>query len=324
MSNSNDDRLKINNEKGRKSCAIIVTYNRAPNMEQLNRAISENEIDGLFIVDNSDRNSIISSIKEQFDHHNLGKYCLIENHGNLGISKAINIGLKKAIQEGYYFIFLLDDDAVISRNFFMMERQVFEELEAIGEHVGAVCPVVSNNFVELNKKIGNHPTDQIRQAITSGLLISAETIKNGGFYNEDFFLESADLQYTRKLTRLNLKIFRINKVLICQDFGETIKGKFIRVFPYYLFIYFTTKITFFITYNTNSRFFYPNYYEATRIGKQRESLYMLMSLTHKNRTMGFIRRLIVHFFFLLRIFLLMIATGNASYFELLKMGQKYE
>ena len=206
------------NQSLRKSCVIIVTYNRIPNIGQLNKALSAGTLDGIIIVDNSGKPSLINGIKSQYLSEHLTKYYLIENNENLGISKALNKGFRKAMEEGFYFIYLLDDDATISENFFEIERETFERLAGEGKNVGAICPVVSNNPDQLDDITKKYTISEVRYAITSGLLITTDTINKVGGYDERFFLEWADIVLTQAITSNGLRIFRINQILVVQDF----------------------------------------------------------------------------------------------------------
>ena len=108
---NNDKELNLN----LKSCVIIVTYNKIPDLQQINNALVSGDIDGLIVVDNSNRKDLIDGIKQQFLDDISFKYTLIENGDNLGISKAINKGLANSLKKGYDYIYLLDDDAKISK-----------------------------------------------------------------------------------------------------------------------------------------------------------------------------------------------------------------
>ncbi|MGC8621956.1 MAG: glycosyltransferase [Caldisphaera sp.] len=302
----------------RKSCAIIVVYNKVPKLNQINVALLQKELDYLIIVDNSNKAEFIEGIKSQYIAKNTGRYFLIQNHENLGISKALNKGINLALEKGVYFMFLLDDDAVLSQSFFKREINVFEDLLERGEMVGAVCPVVSNDINQLGKKIKKYDLSQIRQAITSGLLLSKETIQIVGLYPEEFFLEWADIAYTRRILNKGLKIFRINEVLIFQDFGESVREKRISLFPYFILSIIENRVIFNLGYG-NDFFRYAPIYSPEReiqIIKERIRLGYLSQG-------GKIHRLLFMLKFTLNIFLrettLFIGTKNADYIKAFKI-----
>ena len=307
---------KANVEEGpeKKSCAIVVTYNQVPNLDQLNSALSEHSLDGAIIIDNSNSFSILEGIRSQFIADHIKKYYLIENGKNLGISKAINIGIKKAIEEGYYFFFLLDDDAIVSSVFFKIERETFEGLLNKGEKVGAVCPTVSNNINQMDGIIRNYPSVEITRAITSGLLISKNTVKTVGLYNEDLFLSWADIEFTERVSNAGLKIFRINQVLICQPFGETVKNRKLSLFPYSL----VWKLVNRVHYNAgsdNEVYFYTGLYKPERFSGMTDGQITYIYIIEKNYIVRFIRSVNATMFWTIYGILLFIGTGNEKYIK---------
>lgn len=300
-----------------KSCVIIVTYNKIPNLKPINDALLEAHIDGLIVVDNSNRNDLIIGIKLQFLTDISSKYSLIENHENLGISRAINKGLAKAIEEGYEYIYLLDDDAVVSKYHFSQLRKEYEYLVNKGEKVGIVCPIVSNNYEQMDKKIGNTCIKKVNGAITSGMLISRNTIKNGGTYNEDYFLEFADTEFCSRIREKGLKIFRVNRVLVCQDFGNTVREVKISFVP--LFLY--TRIfirSLFIIGRGNDLSSYISIYSPERIRMINKGNIKIILENNQNYIYKIFRLILTAFIIIIRGIVLFIATGDVRY---LKLGE---
>jgi len=210
--------------KNYKYCAIIVTYNRVPNLQVINKSILEGTLDLLIISDNSGNKSLLDGIRQQFIPEKSNKYIIIENNSNLGISKAMNIALNEASKLGYNFAFLLDDDANISDDFFKLEKEMIENFINDGNKIGAVCPAVSNNFNHLGKQVKRYYASEVKRCITSGMLLNVSVAKYIGGYPESFFLGMADVEFTYRMYLNGFKIIRINRVLICQEFGKSIKS----------------------------------------------------------------------------------------------------
>lgn len=246
--------MLYNKNSNSKACVIIVTYNRVPRLDIIISSIKAKEIDGLIIIDNSNRAEVFEGVENQLDYETKAKFLFIANKKNLGISKALNLGFQNAMKLGYDYFFLLDDDASISKDFFISELTVCRDLLSKRINVGIVCPIVSNDRAQLNKHFKSSLLSEVKNAITSGLLIRAEAIKKVGGYNEDFFLEWADIDFTLRVFRNGFKIFRINKILVAQDFGETINSRGI---PSHIYGYLLSIISRIMLHENRSNDFQP-------------------------------------------------------------------
>ena len=297
--------------KNYKYCAIIVTYNRVPNLQVINKSILEGTLDLLIISDNSGNKSLLDGIREQFLPGEENKYTIIENNSNLGISRAINIAINEAIKLGYDFAFLLDDDANISDDFFKLEKEMIENLINDSNKIGAVCPVVSNNFNHLGKQIKGYYTSEIKRCITSGMLLNLSVAKYIGGFSQSFFMEMADFEFTNRMYLNGFKIIRINRVLICQEFGESIKSSLAS----FLNIPFRVGNILNVNLNrANAIIFYCTKYSPNRINKNQRGTIMLLK---KNSSPLTYFRLFFMFatFFYQRIILYAL-TKDTSYLKL--------
>jgi GT2 family glycosyltransferase len=55
------------------------------------------------------------------------------------------------------------------------------------------------------------------------MVIPISTFDKIGLYNENLFLGAIDTEFVSRATRSGMSIYRVNKVMIVQDFGRTIK-----------------------------------------------------------------------------------------------------
>ena len=223
MIHSQDDKNFL---KQKKPCLIIVTYNKVPNFEIIYKAIEKNSISMIIIVDNSYKNEIATFIESSILEHFQSFFLVIRNIRNFGIAKGINIGLKKAIEMNYDYAFLLDDDAIVQENFFEYEFKMIKFLEQNETKIGGVCPIVCNDLRYLNKKFNfKNEMDLCNRVITSGVLLKTNIVRELGGYDESYFMEYADVDFYTRMENYGYKFFRINQVLVIQDFGRTLSNK---------------------------------------------------------------------------------------------------
>ena len=95
-----------------KVLVIIVSYNFEQWMERClgSLRLSELPVDVL-VIDNDSKDRTTELIRAQYP-----EVRLIENKKNLGFGRANNLGMQIALEEGYDFAFLMNQDAWIDPN----------------------------------------------------------------------------------------------------------------------------------------------------------------------------------------------------------------
>lgn len=183
------------------TCAVIITYNPSEkdldNIRHLHRIVT-----CLVIYDNSEK-----SIAEKLDFACNG--IIISLGENVGIAKALNIGVQRANELGYKKVFLFDQDSIIDGNF-IDKMMLFSQ-----EYPAALW---APNYYDINKKSNgwfinfgfwskrrfkcDHKNiAEADLAITSGSLIDVEVWEQVGGFCEPYFIDHVDNEYCLKLKK---------------------------------------------------------------------------------------------------------------------------
>lgn len=124
---------------------IIVTFNGRKWLDSCLSSVLNSSVDAdLYIVDNGSTDGSIEYIKEKAP-----KAILVESKENLGFGKANNQGLRYALENGYDYVYLLNQDAWI-------EQDTLESLIEVSEknpEYGILSPIQVNkqkNKLDLN------------------------------------------------------------------------------------------------------------------------------------------------------------------------------
>ena len=138
---------------------IIVAYN--PEMELLikNAKAAIAQVDEILIINNSNYDI-------NLDSYSIGNVNIINNNRNLGISKALNIGIDYAKEHNYDYVLLLDQDSTLTDNFIKNMLDGFKQ-----EDVCMICPNVVYIDGKNNKINENMKFEKIELGITSGSLL---------------------------------------------------------------------------------------------------------------------------------------------------------
>lgn len=183
---------------------IIVTFNA---MKWIDICLSKlYNVDGvrLIIVDNASPDGSSQLIKQKYPN-----VTLIESKENLGFGKANNLGLRSALDQGFEYIFLQNQDAAIDEK--NLNRLI--ELAEKNPDYGIISPVhfkndneIENLFATYVKKTlfeGFNPqSDKLLDAdfINAALwLLPAKTIKEIGGFNPLFSHYGEDFDYISRV-----------------------------------------------------------------------------------------------------------------------------
>lgn len=190
--------------------AVIVTFN--PDDEFAARAAGHAaEVERLIVVDNSTEPQA-AAVLGSLDSH-FANYELIRNGGNLGLAKAQNIGIKRALELGAEWVMLLDDDSSMQPG---MVGAMFSALAKYPEpeRIGLLAPRVVDQRSGLEGKViasrgpfdirrvrfGNSEyIDMALTAIASGSMIRASALAACGLMREEYFIDGIDIEYCLRL-----------------------------------------------------------------------------------------------------------------------------
>lgn len=185
--------------------AIIVLY--FPDIEMTRNLIESllNQVQKIYLVDNTPgiNNSIEWGNSEKVDYISLGY--------NVGIAKAQNIAISKAKKEGHKYVIFFDQDSFVPDNIVTELLAAENELRSLGKRIAAIGPfyrdsvknIFSNSFkankfwLSSNSYIfdaGGLPLES-DLLISSGSLISIETLQDVGYMLEDLFIDGVDTEW---------------------------------------------------------------------------------------------------------------------------------
>lgn len=216
-------RLKpINSDK---ICAVVVTFHPSDSFPA-NLGTLAKQCGKVIVVDNG---SSGESVKFLLDAEAVPGIKLIRNGSNLGIAAALNIGIKRALADGYDWIATFDQDSNITPGFFSGLLGVYQKCPN-RESVAVIAPQLfypESNESELNPADALSEFVSIRSAITSGSLIRAEVFAKIGYYDEPMFIDYVDYDFCLRMQKAGWQIIRANHVLLHHRLGAAEKHSFL-------------------------------------------------------------------------------------------------
>jgi rhamnosyltransferase len=203
--------------------SIIVTYN--PNVENLislsKTLISDNV--KVIVVDNTETSYI--GILEKIDG-----VLLIKNEDNLGIAKAQNIGIKKAIDCTADVIIFFDQDSKIEKGFIDNLTCILDKEKAIisspiffDEQKKFKFPSIRLNklgmfnFFYPLKELEPYLVDAV---ISSGTAVTIEVFKRVGLMDETYFIDFVDTEWCLRCRNNNIPIYTMPNAVMLHTIGD--------------------------------------------------------------------------------------------------------
>ena len=206
-----------------KVAAIIVSYNPDSNLfDSINLLL--NQVEKVIIVDNGSKEKYVKYIKSI----NEDKIEIILNKENLGIATALNIGVRKALENGYEWILTMDQDSKASPD---MVKKMFNVYNSINREERKDILSIFPNFVDeriqsIEENSNMNSYEYVDSDITSGNLLRKEVFEKVGFFDDSLFIDLVDTDFCMRLNEKGIKMIKIRDAVLYHSLGEskTIKG----------------------------------------------------------------------------------------------------
>lgn len=208
-----------------KIAAITVLYN--PDEEVFeNIKTYIDAVDVVYAIDNSE-----SDNSKMFSQEKI-KY--LPNHKNLGVAKALNMGAKLATEYGCDWMLTMDQDSRFSDNGVERMKEFISFLDGGGctpclfgmtrENVGIVVPFHDTPINPITNPRGFCFEDIV---MTSGNMVSLAAYNKIGGYNEDYFIDALDFDFSLNLRNHGFDIIRLNYITLTHGLGNPIFKTFL-------------------------------------------------------------------------------------------------
>lgn len=197
-----------------KLAGVTVLYDPDSSVED-NIASYIDDVDKLYIVDNSKADNSARFCGD--------KLCYISNGENLGIAAALNIGAKRAIEDGFLWLLTMDQDSSFSKGSIPQLAAFINESES-PDKIGIVSPLHKTG-IELG--IAYERVDSPDTVMTSGNIVNLGAYSAVGGFKDWMFIDAVDFDFCLNLRKHGYEILRLTYVELCHRVGDMIEGKFL-------------------------------------------------------------------------------------------------
>ncbi|MBP3437207.1 MAG: glycosyltransferase [Clostridia bacterium] len=187
--------------------AVVVTYNRKELLRESVEALLAIQNDALriLVVDNASTDGTKEHIADLLSLPSV----LYENTGeNLGGAGGFSYGIRRAVELGAYYIWLMDDDCVVSSSaldgFLRFAEKVNDDFGFLSGVIhwtdGSICKM-NIQRTTLSKEISDFSkTQRVKLASFVSFFITTKTVEEMGLPYRDFFIWGDDWEYTSRIS----------------------------------------------------------------------------------------------------------------------------
>ncbi|WP_081949081.1 glycosyltransferase family 2 protein [Litchfieldella xinjiangensis] len=199
--------------------AVVVTYK--PNFEILTSLIDSisNQVSCIYVINNG-------TTQASYKFSNVVWCDLGENKG---IAHALNVGLRMSLASGSDFVLISDQDTIYPAGYInnMLSNTSSNDAAIAPRFHDQVSGSYSSFYISglsyfIKKKV-DYGLVEISQAISSGLVVSSDVIRNIGGFREDLFIDWVDFEWCWKVKKNGYNIVGNANVIIEHRLGDTSK-----------------------------------------------------------------------------------------------------
>ena len=205
-------------------CAVVVTYHPDPELPaRLGAALRQ--VGAAVIVDNGSRGDELTMLRELSADPRI---TLTLNSANLGIARALNIGIQRAAALGFAWVLLLDQDTSVDEDMVQWLIGVYAAFPDKNR-----LAVIGSGFRDVNLTPrgaadearggprGDAAWEDAECVITSGSLLPLSTHAVIGPFREEFFIDHVDIEYCFRARAKGFRVIKTRRPLMSHAIGAT-------------------------------------------------------------------------------------------------------
>ena len=194
--------------------AVVVLYNQTK--DEIENINSYKDLVCLtLVVDNSEEDHV--DLVEQLTGEN-SKVQYYSEKTNLGLCKALNIGIEKLIKKGCRWVLVFDADSKMTSNVISVYKKAIQYHKNDLDKVAIFSPV---HTFDRSDKQPYQGYKEIEWAMTSGCLFNCELFKKQEGFMEKLFVDGLDIDYCFKSHENGYRVVECGEAIISHHPAET-------------------------------------------------------------------------------------------------------
>jgi rhamnosyltransferase len=192
--------------------AIVVSYNGLQKTKQTVEALRP-QVGHVHIVDNGSGGETLAVLESLEREARITVERLGENRG---VGHALNLGVERARRMGCSWLLTMDQDSLVGDSMINAFRA------AVARDPALVClaPIIVSDHGATRQK----DRGVVAYAITSGNLVRVSLFDQIGLYDESFFVDCIDFDFSLRVRRAGHGVVRVPDALMRHQLGEAVEA----------------------------------------------------------------------------------------------------
>ena len=192
-----------------KVAAVVVTYNRKDlliqNINALFQQTQRNLLD-ILIIDNASTDGTKKQIQPYIESNQI---IYVNTGANLGGAGGFHFGMKYAVEHGYQWLWLMDDDTIpapaaleelLKKDNELQNKYGFLSSKALWKD-GTICTMNIQKETKWKRMKEFEKENAIQYASFVSLFLRSSTVIKVGLPYKEFFIWADDWEYTRRISK---------------------------------------------------------------------------------------------------------------------------
>jgi rhamnosyltransferase len=199
-----------------KVCAVIVSFH--PPAELIGSICKlRPQVQGLIIVDNASRDSELQPLhasRQRLDFE------IIQNSRNLGIAAALNVGVRWAVDHGFNWVALFDQDSTVTEGYIRAMLRAHCAHPRPGA-IGILGPAYEDPYTcdRAGPRLLAEDGGPV-EVMTSGSMIPASVFSECGLFREDFVIDEVDHEFCFRVRDHNFIVVQCDAAVLLHQPGS--------------------------------------------------------------------------------------------------------
>ena len=190
--------------------AVVVSYNGRGCIRHSVGALLT-ELSSVLVVDNGSGDETLQALD---DVEQLEGVRVLRLPTNLGIGHALNLGITEARDRGFHWLLTMDQDSLVDRGFIAAYSAAVTRRPSSG----CLSPEI------VSESAGRRAAGDIdiAYAISSGNLVRVDLFDLVGLYDEAFFIDCIDFDFSLRLRAAGQEILRVRSATMRHQLGDVL------------------------------------------------------------------------------------------------------
>lgn len=200
-----------------KVCSIVVLYE--PEDQEINNILDYfSSVDKAYILDNSveSRERLVRDTLSKMFESIEDRMEYIHFDHNIGLCKALNYGMKLAMDEDFAWALIMDADSTFNTDVVNIYRKYIASHNC--ERIGVLAPV---HLHDRSMEKSFEGERNVAWAMTSGCFYKTDVFRKFQGFKEELFVDGLDIDYCYKLHRRGYRVVELADARINHLPGET-------------------------------------------------------------------------------------------------------